>query len=389
LVRTYQVISADGHIETPPDVWVKYVPEKWKERAPRLITLPEGGEGWVVEGQPMLHNGQNISGGKPMIKFRGDTYFNEDGSPAPGAGPAAQRLREQDQDGLDCEVLFPPVFATRFLTGIADKGAYLSMIQAYNTWLAQDYCAVAPDRLIGNGVIPISGIDDAVNELKRCKELGLRSVVLHEFPNGSGQPKPEDDRFWETALSLDMPISPHQAIGPRTNPPINVGAGTGGQDFAGALYSRTGGASPIYMLAQIIASGLLDRFPELEFYVAETNAGWMPEALFMLDDNYTIFKPWFGVTLKQLPSEYVKERFYFGIIRDPLAIQLREHLPADRLMWGSDFPHSVGSFPKSREWLDIIFQGAPQDLKRKVLLENPAKFYGLDLNKPITATPPV
>jgi len=59
--RKYQVISADGHVETPP-VWTKYVPEQWQERAPRLIELPGGGEGWLIEGQPMLRNGQNITG---------------------------------------------------------------------------------------------------------------------------------------------------------------------------------------------------------------------------------------------------------------------------------------------------------------------------------------
>ena len=62
---TYRVISADGHVETPP-VWTKYVPEKWQDRAPRLIPLPDGGEGWLIEGQPLLRNGQNITGRGPI-----------------------------------------------------------------------------------------------------------------------------------------------------------------------------------------------------------------------------------------------------------------------------------------------------------------------------------
>jgi predicted TIM-barrel fold metal-dependent hydrolase len=262
------------------------------------------------------------------------------------------------------------------------------MIQAYNTWLARDYCAVAPDRLIGNGVIPISGIDDAVNELRRCKELGLKTVSLHEFPNGSGRPKPEDDRFWETALNIGMKLSPHASFGDRTPPAINPGAGTGGQEFAAALNQRTAGG-PIYTIAQLLTAGVFDRFPELQLYFAETNAGWMPESFFMIDDSYNCFKDWFGVTFKKLPSEYIREHCYFSFIRDPLAIQLRDHLPVDRLMWGSDFPHSVGSFPKSKEWIDVIFKGAPEDVKRQVLLETPARFYGLDPDKPITETPPV
>ncbi|MSQ62123.1 MAG: hypothetical protein EXR43_06065, partial [Dehalococcoidia bacterium] len=79
----------------------------------------------------------------------------------------------------------------------------------------------------------------------------------------------------------------------------------------------------------------------------------------------------------------------FSFIRDPMAMRLRDQLPAENLMWGSDFPHSVGSFPNSRGWLDEIFQGVDEKLRRKILLENPAEFIGLDLTKPITETPGV
>lgn len=383
--RKYQVISADGHVEVPPEYWVKYVPKKWQNRAPRLVKLPEGGEGWLIEGQPLLHNGQNISGGK-TIKFRNDTYYNADGSPAIGAGNAIQRLHEQDRDGIDAEVLFPPVFATRFLEGIRDKEVYLSMVQAYNTFLSQDYCSAAPDRLIGNGVIPISGIEDAVQELKRCKELGLRSVSFHQFPNGTPRPSKDDDRFWETALKLDMRLSPHAGWGDRAPALPGVSAGTGNQEVAAALFQRAI-APAMYSIEMMVVDGTFDRFPELSIYVAETNASWMPAALWFADDNYAIFGNWFKLKLKMTPSEYVRKHFWFSFIRDPMAIKLRDFLPVERLMWGSDFPHSVGSYPKSQEWLETIFEGAPESLRRKLLLENPAEFFDLDLEKPITKTP--
>ena len=42
--RKYQIISGDGHVETPPETFVKYVPKQWADRAPKLIKLPQGGE---------------------------------------------------------------------------------------------------------------------------------------------------------------------------------------------------------------------------------------------------------------------------------------------------------------------------------------------------------
>src|SRR5262249_37355273 len=151
-----------------------------------------------------------------------------------------------------------------FLEGMSDRGAYLAMVQAYNAFLA-DYCSVAPDRLIGNGVIPSSGIDDAVSELERCAELGLRTVTLHKFPNGSASPTAADDRFWERALALRIAVSPHGSIGDG-RPPIEVGAGPY-RTFAGYMSIHSSG--PCYSIAQLIAAGVFDRFPDLRVYFAE------------------------------------------------------------------------------------------------------------------------
>lgn len=61
--RKYQVISTDGHIEMSPSNWFKYVPDVYKGWAPREISLPEGGEAWMIEGSELVYNGQNASGG--------------------------------------------------------------------------------------------------------------------------------------------------------------------------------------------------------------------------------------------------------------------------------------------------------------------------------------
>ena len=383
--RTYRVISADGHVETPP-FWTKYVPEQWQDRAPRLVNLPEGGEGWLIEGQPLLRNGQNITGRGP-IRFDTGSYYKPDGSPNDGAGPAEQRLREQDEDGIDAEVLFPPVFASRFLEGIKDREVYVAMIRAYNTWLAQDYCSVAPDRLIGNSVTPISTIDDAVAEVRNAHALGLPSVAFYQFPNGTGFAQPEDDRFWEVCLELGMAISPHFGFGEIRAPMAGAAQGTAGQPYASALTQRAGSHSPVYCIAQLMAAGVFDRFPEIRFYFAEANASWIPSTLFFMDDNHEIFSTAFGGRKMELtPSEYFARHCHVSIIRDPVAIAMADLLPVDNIMWGTDFPHSVGSFPDSQTFLDQAFAGR-DDLRRKITLENPARYFGLDLDADLTPTP--
>ena len=76
-------------------------------------------------------------------------------------------------------------------------------------------------------------------------------------------------------------------------------------------------------MAQLIAAGVFDRFPDIKFYFAETNASWLPSTLFFMDDNHEIFSTAFdGRRMALTPSEYVKKHCYFWIIRDPVAIEM-------------------------------------------------------------------
>src|ERR1700737_4829180 len=54
MARKYGLMSADGHLEVPPERWVHRVPEKYRERAPRTVHLPDGGDAQLIEGQPLL-----------------------------------------------------------------------------------------------------------------------------------------------------------------------------------------------------------------------------------------------------------------------------------------------------------------------------------------------
>jgi predicted TIM-barrel fold metal-dependent hydrolase len=384
-MRTYNVISCDGHLEIPPDAWIRHVPAEHRDRAPRLVRLRTGGEGWIVEGSPLIHNGQNVAAGRPL-KVKGGSYWEDDGvTPVPGTGDAAQRLCEQDLDGVDAEVLYPPVFISRFIENIEDREAYVAMVRAYNDFLAEDYCSVAPDRLIGNAIIPASGIEDAIGELKRAKSIGLRSVSLASFPNGTGSPAPEDDAFWEAALEMGMPLTAHGTMGERGNPLLTASA-RGTFDLQTSLVSRTM-PPPVLCIVRMVLSGVLDRLPDLRIYLAETNASWAPGVLFMIDDSYSIFRHWYGADLAMAPSEYAWKHFTFGIVRDPLALRMRELLRLDHIMWGSDFPHSVSSYPESRRWLDDIFSGCTPEQRRQVLVDNPVRFFGLDPDRELTPTP--
>jgi predicted TIM-barrel fold metal-dependent hydrolase len=386
-VRKYRVISADGHLELPPDRLLPFIPREFHDRAPRVVKLRQGGEALLLEGWPLIRNGSNLLAGRKQ--GAPVSYWNADGSSAPGTGGGAQRLREQDEHGVDAEILFPPVYLMAALSRIEDKTIYRAIIRAYNRYLAEEYCVVAPDRLIAPGAIPASGLDDALEELEWCRKAGLKAANLAYFPSGGLVAKPEDDRFWAAALDMKMPLTAHTHFGHRypvvltqsPPPPFSVP----GEH----LVVRQAFIPPMMTVAQLLATQVFDRFPALQLYFAETQASWLACALYQMDENADMWSdvyPW-GAN-RRPPSEYIREHVYFGIIRDPVCAKISETaLPMDRLMFGTDFPHGIGAYPDTQKWIDRNFEGVAPALRRRILLENPARYFGLDLDASITPTP--
>ena len=127
----YWLMSSDGHLEVPPERWIHRVPEKYRDRAPRTIELPNGGDALLIEGQPLREaNFLDLRAGRAEGQWQ---PFGLRVEGAAGIGPPEQRLKEQDEDGLDGEVLFPAQVAGPGLwRSISHDEPYKAVIRAYN-----------------------------------------------------------------------------------------------------------------------------------------------------------------------------------------------------------------------------------------------------------------
>lgn len=386
--KQYQVINADGHNEVPVDRWIHRVPEKHQHAMPKLVKHEDGADKWRIDidGQRW----ERSASGNLVADWDYDEfipvkprYYREDGSRRPGSGDAIQRLQEQDLDGVDAEVMFPPVYSPIFFRNAlkdVDAEAHKAFIRGYNDWLADEYCSVAPDRLIGVAMLPETGVDDAIKEMQHIKEKGLRGVALAVWPNGGAFYQPEDDRFFAASLEMGVRISPHGNFGGVR--PVQPGAASLTKDSLVA-----GGFGPSYTIGQLIVYGVFDRFPELQVYFAETQAGWLPHVLNWTDEFYRRWNTYVGLDLPRMPSEYYRDHVKFSFIVDRMAMTLRHYIGIEMLMFGTDFPHSVGTFPHTRDWIEDLFEGVPEDERRRVLVDNVADFYGLDKTAELTPTP--
>ena len=394
MAREYRVISADSHLDLNPEVWTHRVPAKWRDRAPKRVVMSDGSDGVVCDGSEPNSIGLTRNVGVPFeeIPFQISRF-----SDPVGNGTPELRLEEQNRDGVDAEVMF--TWADGMFRNAKDDELYLALVHAYNEYLAEEYMAASPDRLIANGIVPVTGLEDSLRELEHCAELGFKGITLNTFPSGRGFPTPEDDNFWAASLDLGIGISCHGggrlggfgggALGSRKADPvfnyphfIDSPQNHKG-DALSLLFSNQGGSHNGMAVMQMAYAGVWDRFPNLKVYFAETMVGWLPFCLFMLDDNYRRYQPmmrhfWGMPDLERKPSEYMRDHSLWGTLYDPFGIQVRDAIGTENILFSTDFPHAAGDWPNSQQIIGDMFDAVPEDDKHAILAGNAVKFWHLD-----------
>jgi predicted TIM-barrel fold metal-dependent hydrolase len=394
----YHSISADGHVNEPPTLWTDRLPAKFKERGPRVIeTRNTKGHAWIMEGQsrpsPMGFSSMYSRASKrfdraslvdsfKQIRDRGVRYEDV----FPGSYDPAARVKEILEDETEAEVIFNGVQTV--WNGIKlcpDPELSLACYRVYNDWIAE-FQAYAPERFICNGTLPTTGIDDALSELSRCVDMGLRTVQLEAYPSGSfSTPSPEDDRFWAAAVELDMPINVHTQfffpagdLGSKLSaegvPEQKTRAQKLGVDIAAASFPA--------ILANMITTGVFERFPALKLVGTEVHTGWVPYYLERFDESVKRNRRDWNLSL--LPSEYFRRNVTVVYVVDESGAANRYDIGIANIMWGPDFPHSSSAWPMDYQLgLEILERaGATPGEIERIMWRNAADIYKLPYDEP-------
>jgi len=372
----YPIIDADAHVNEPPDLWQERVPSRWKERAPR-VERTEKGDLWLFDGgKSKWPVGLTATAGLSYFQFApmGQTYEKM----RPGSFDTAARLEDLAADGIYAQVLYPSVTLRGAKIYSDERELQLACVRAYNEWLLE-FCAGSDGRLIGQAIMPTSGLDDTLAELEWARKHGHRGAVISAYPNGSLELKPEDDRFWAAAQESGTPVAVH--IGSFLRAAAReTGAAWNSLAFVGRAAWIKAGGHTLDVACDLLFSGIFERFPRLKMLLVEANIGWIPTLLEQADDMFRRYR-WYTGAVKEMtamPSEIFHRNFWSTFMMDSVGVELRHRMNLDHILWSTDYPHSGSDWPDSRITIERQFRGVPKAEVKKMLHGNCKALYGLD-----------
>jgi len=374
------IIDIDSHFTEPPDLWTSRAPSKYAGLAPRVVDI-DGKPCWIA-GRDVLLSPPGLcviraDGSKAHAKVTLDTF--EEMTPA--ATHVAARLATMDELGLTMQIVYPNVlgFAGSTLMNIEDSALRGFCMAAYNDGVAEMQ-AKSEGRLFPQALLPFWDVELCVKELVRCQEeLGLTGFTMTDAPEKWGLPglhEPHWDPLWATAQERGLACNFH------------IGSGGFGADLAWpnlrldrmlAALSTIVFMNNCRCIVNLIFSGLLDRFPEQKFVSVESGIGYVPFLLesceYQMDENLVDRG---GLQLR--PREYFQRQIYasYWFEKDHTKFAI-EAVGEDNVMFETDFPHPTCLYPSVREQVQASLADLEPRVQRKVLYENAAKVYGLEL----------
>ena len=134
---------------------------------------------------------------------------------------------------------------------------------------------------------------------------------------------------------------------------------------------------------ELLISGVLARYPEIQFVSVESGIGWIPFALEALDygfrDCYREVKQ-DRPDLEMLPSEYFARNVYACFWFEQTAPQrLIDRIGADRILFETDFPHPTSAFgDEVHQCIEDGLGDCEDSVRRKILWENAEKLYKVE-----------
>ena len=209
-----KIISVDDHVVEPAHVWQTWLPQKYREKGPRVERKrwgafshkpgakyvntedPEGlwGDAWYFEDRLIyVHkrfvaipleatpDGDLSKFDRTKMVMEALTYDEM----RPGCYDRDARIEDFERNWVDGSLPFPtfPRFCGQTFYEADDKELGLACVKAYNDWMVEEWCGPSKGMNIPLCLMPLWDVELAAAEIQRNAERGVRAFCFSELPH--------------------------------------------------------------------------------------------------------------------------------------------------------------------------------------------------------------
>ena len=356
----FPVFDADNHMYETADAFTRYLPKEYDG----LIKYVE------VDGRTKIAVRNLISDYIPNPTFERvaapgaqEEYFkigNPEGksrreilgrgiAALPGFSSPGPRLELMDELGIDRALMWPTLASLLEERIRDDPPAVHAVVHALNQWMVEHWTFNYENRMFPTPVIHLGIVDRAIEELEWGLERGAKIILIRPAPVvGFLGPRsialPEFDPFWAKVAEADILVGMHASDsgyqrymneweGIRDAEMTPFKGGSGFQAIIGHQ-----GRPIIDTVASLVGHGLCSRFPTLRFTPVENGSNWVRPLLLDMEHAWE-FSP---NAFEENPVDVFRRNIYVHPFHEEDPKGLIEILGADRVLFGSDYPHPEG-----------------------------------------------
>jgi predicted TIM-barrel fold metal-dependent hydrolase len=280
------------------------------------------------------------------------------------------RVAVMDRQGLESVFVLPTLGVGMEAALEHDPPALLAAFTAFNRWLDDDWGFNYQDRIYAPPYITLVDVDWALDELEYAAERDARLLLMRPASVAGDRQRrtpgdPAHDRFWARVEELGITVAVHGGDSSYSAYEQLWGLSGELESFRIPLLKRLLSASPIRdTMSSIMADKLFERFPNLRVATIETGSAWVGSLLKRLKTLAVQVPQEFDAD----PVEVFMDHVWVSPFFEDDVVGLVKLVGADRVIFGSDFPHAEGlsdpvSFVKELD-------GVPAADVRKIMHDN-------------------
>lgn len=353
----YQLFDADNHYYEATDAFTRHVPPAMAKRAMQWVEL-NGKQRLMVAGRlnRFIPNPTFDPVAKPGALddyFRGQragddirAAFGELDPINPAYREPAARVALMDQQGMEGCFLFPTLGVGMEQGLIHDPEAAHAAFHAFNEWMLDDWKFDYEGRIFAAPYLTLLDPARALTEVEWAIEQGAKVIVMRAGPiqAPAGSRSPGDavyDPVWARLAEAGTLVAYHSGESGYHRYAVEWGESSEMEAFRHNPFTNiTSADRPIYdTMAALICHGVFARHPKVRVATIESGSEWVPTLVRKMKKSFKQAPKAFpgGDPVEQLRNHVWVSPYY----EDDL-LALKESIGAERIVFGSDYPHAEG-----------------------------------------------